>query len=101
LEVKPTKLVKGRGLEKLLAKSNFRALGINHFESKNSLPHIEEIDDQMPTTQIEDKFSSASWYKNIVSYLLTLQCPVNMTPSKERNLKLQAIKYCIINVKLH
>jgi hypothetical protein len=29
LELKPTKLVKGKGLEKLLAESNFRALGIN------------------------------------------------------------------------
>jgi hypothetical protein len=55
LEVKPTKLVKGQGLEKLLAESNFRALGINHFESKNSLPQIEEIDDQMPTTHIDEK----------------------------------------------
>jgi hypothetical protein len=101
LEVKPTKLVKGQGLEKLLAESNFRALGINHFESENSLPHIEEIDDQMPTIQIDDKFSSSSWYNNIVSYLLTLQCPTDMTPSKERTLKLQAIKYCIINAKLY
>jgi hypothetical protein len=33
LEVKPTKLVKGKGMEKLLAESNFRALGINHLES--------------------------------------------------------------------
>jgi hypothetical protein len=32
LEVKPTKLVKGQGMAKLLAESNFRALGINHLE---------------------------------------------------------------------
>jgi hypothetical protein len=88
LEVKPTKLVKGQGLEKLLVESNLRSLGINHFYSENSLPHIEEIDDQMPTIQIDDKFSSSSWYNNIVSYLLTLQCPADMTPSKERTLKL-------------
>ena len=29
LEIKPTKLVKGQGLTKLLAESNCRALGIN------------------------------------------------------------------------
>jgi hypothetical protein len=40
LEVKPTKLVKGQGLEKLIAGSNFKALGIHHFESGNSLPYI-------------------------------------------------------------
>jgi hypothetical protein len=41
LEIKPTKLVKGKSLEKLLAESNLRALGINHFESQNPLPNIE------------------------------------------------------------
>lgn len=29
LDIKPTKLVKGQGLEKMLTKSNFQALGIN------------------------------------------------------------------------
>jgi hypothetical protein len=33
LEVKPNKLVKGQGLAKLLAESNFRALGINHLQA--------------------------------------------------------------------
>jgi hypothetical protein len=88
-------------LKKLLVESNFIALGINHFESESSLPYIEEIDDQMPTTQIHDKFSSFPWYNNIVSYLLTLQCPADMTPSKKRTLKLQVIKYCINNDKLY
>jgi hypothetical protein len=37
LEVKPTKLVKGQGLAKLLVESNFRALGINHLESHGYL----------------------------------------------------------------
>ena len=29
LEIKPTKLIKGQGLEKLMAQSNLRALDIN------------------------------------------------------------------------
>jgi hypothetical protein len=97
LEVKPTEFVKGRGPEKLLAESNLRSLGINHFYSEDSLPHIEEIIDQRPTIQIGDNFSSSSWYKSIVSYLLTLQCSVDMNPSKERTLKLLVMKYCIVN----
>jgi hypothetical protein len=60
LEVKPTKLVKGQGLERLLEESNFRDLGITHFESHDSLRDIEEIDDQAPIIQIDDKFSSSS-----------------------------------------
>jgi hypothetical protein len=59
LEIKPTKLVKGQGLAKLLAESNFRALGINHLESYGYIPDIEELDDQTPTVHIEDKFSSS------------------------------------------
>jgi hypothetical protein len=101
LEVKPTKLVKGQGLARLLAESNFRALGINNFESRDSLLDIENIDDQAPITQIEDKFSSSSWYNDIVTYLLTLQSPNDMTPSKARTLKLHEIKYCNIDDKLY
>jgi hypothetical protein len=33
LEVKPTKLVKFQGLDKLLAESNFRALEIKHLQA--------------------------------------------------------------------
>jgi len=40
LEVKLTKLVKGQGLAKLLAESNFRELGINHLESHGHIPYI-------------------------------------------------------------
>jgi hypothetical protein len=101
IEVKPTKLVKGQGLARMLVESNFRALGINNLGSHDSLLDIKEIDDQEPMIQIEDKFSSSTWYHDIVTYLLTLQCPNNMTPPKARTLKLHAIKYCIIDGKLY
>jgi hypothetical protein len=96
LEVKPTKPMKGQGLERLLAESNFRALGINNFESHDSLLNIEEIHDQAPIIHIEEKFSSSSWYIDIITYLLTLQCPSDMITSKSRTLKLHEIKYFII-----
>jgi hypothetical protein len=80
----------------LLAKSNFRALRINHLESHGYILDIEELDDQIPIVQIEDKFSSSTWYRGIFSYLLTLQCMSDMTPFKARMLKLHAIKYYII-----
>jgi hypothetical protein len=41
LEVKPSKHVKGQGLAKILAESNFRALRINHLQSYEDLPDIE------------------------------------------------------------
>jgi hypothetical protein len=73
LEVKLTKLVKGQGLTNLLEESNFKAIRINHLESRRYIPDIEELDDQTTTIQIKDKFSSSAWYRNIVSYLLSLQ----------------------------
>jgi hypothetical protein len=101
LEFKPTKLVKGQGLARLLAESNLRSLEINNFESHDSLLDIEEIDDQAPIIHIEDKFSSSYWYNDIVTYILTLQCPNEMTPYRARTLKLHAIKHCNIDGKLY
>lgn len=43
------------------------------------------------------KISKSSWYKVIVYFLQNLQCPPELDKSKSRDLKLKAIKYCIIN----
>jgi hypothetical protein len=88
-------------LEKLLAESKFRALGIYHLESHKHFLNIEDIDDQPPIRQIQEIISSSVWYGDIVSYLMTLQFPKYMTPSKERTLKLHAVKYCIIDSQLY
>ena len=72
LEVKLTKLVKGQGIAKILAESNFRELGINHLQAYEEIPDIKEFDVETLETQIQEKFSSSAWYSEIVSYLLTL-----------------------------
>jgi hypothetical protein len=95
LDVKLTKLVKGQGLAKPLAESNFRALGMNNLQGYEGCGDVNEIDDQIATTRIEEKFSLSYWYKNIVSYLLTMKCPSDLSPAKARTLKLHAMKYCI------
>jgi hypothetical protein len=95
LEVKPTKLVKGQGLAKLLAESNFRALGINNSQEEKEWVDVNELEDQIAENRIEEKFASSNWYKDIVTYLLTLKCPTELSPSKARMLKLHAVKYCI------
>jgi hypothetical protein len=101
LEVKPTKLVKGQGLARLLAESNFRALGINSAQEEEGWIDMNEIDDQIIENKIEDKFISSDWYKDIVTYLLTLKCPDDLSPSKARTLKLHAVKYCIFEKKIY
>jgi hypothetical protein len=70
--VKLTKLFKGQGLAKLLAKLNSRVLGINNLGSHKSQMDIEEIYDQAPIVQIEDNLSTSTWYHDIVTYLLNL-----------------------------
>jgi hypothetical protein len=47
LEIKPKKLVKGQGLAKLLAESNFRALGINKSQGEEEWVDVNELEDQI------------------------------------------------------
>ena len=99
LDVKPTKLVKGLGLAKLLTESNFQALGIN------LLAHVEEADGETRDNQskiaIKYKFLCSEWYKDIVHYLCFLSCPPLINRAKYRALKLKAQPYVIIEAKLY
>jgi hypothetical protein len=103
LEIKPTKLIKGQGLEKLLVESNCRVLGVNQITdiTKHPSAENEETNLQQPLVKIHDKFSSSPWYKNIVFYLQNLECPSDFSQAKARSLKLQAIKYCIMNENIY
>jgi len=96
LEVKPTKLIKGQGLAKLLAESNLRALDINCLQEEDGDTHLPEPDDQTDPTKIDEKFVSSGWYKDIMFYLLNLKCPTELSPAKCKTLKLHAVKYCIV-----
>jgi hypothetical protein len=89
LEIKPTKLVKGQGLEKLMAQSNFDLLGIN-FIADFSV-------DAEPTPQVSQKFLSSPWYSDIIYILQNLQAPPELSKTKAIFLKLKATKFCIID----
>jgi hypothetical protein len=64
LEVKPTKLVKGQGLAKLMAETNFQALEINNLQEYEGDVDIDAFDDQIYATKIEERFASSSCYKD-------------------------------------
>ena len=89
IEIKPTKLIKGQGLAKLMAESNCHALDINF---------IAQVDDQeeMVTPEISESFSDSPWYADILFVLLNLQSPPRLTRTKAIFLKLKAMKFCII-----
>jgi hypothetical protein len=101
LEIKPTKLIKGKSLAKLLAESNLRALDVNCLRGEDEDTYLQEIDGQTYPNKFEEKFMTSGWYKDIVFYLLNLKCPDGLTPAKYRTLKLHAVKYCISDNQLY
>jgi hypothetical protein len=81
--------------------SNFRVIGINCLQEGDEDMNLNELKEQMSPNKIEEKFISSGWYRYIVSYLLTLKCPNELSPSKTRTLKLHAVKYCIVKSRLY
>jgi hypothetical protein len=65
--IKPTKLIKGQGLEKNLAEENFELLGVNfisiNVEDAQSKILVERYNHDQP---ISSHLSSCEWYKSIV-----------------------------------
>ena len=94
LEIKPTKLIKGQGLAKIMAESKFQALDINMF---NALDEQEEFS----TPIIEDHFLNSSWYANILYVLLNINVPPGLSKTKARFLMLKAISYYILDKCLY
>jgi hypothetical protein len=98
LEIKPTKLIKGQGLAKLLAESNCNSLGVNfiHIFSGNQQT---ELSDSGP--QDNPPLEECAWYKNIIYFLQELKPPDGMGKRKARALKLKEIRYCLIDQVLY
>ena len=90
IEIKPTKLIKGQGLARLMDKSNCNALDINF---------IAQVDDQeeMATPSISESFSDSPWYTDIIFVLQNLQAPPGLSRTKARFLKLKAVRFCILD----
>ena len=63
IEIRPTKLVKGQGLAKLMDQSNYEALGVNFFEPcADTIAQVEE-------GQVHPDFLASPWYRDIVHVL--------------------------------
>ena len=77
MEIRPTKLIKGQGLAKMLTESNEKALGmvnqINNEEWHPNLLKLEQVD----------------WYTDIIFYLKNLTCPRYLVGHKKRALRLK------------
>jgi ribonuclease HI len=102
IEVKPTKLVKGQGLAKLLAEENRKLLDINFIAeiSENSQADL-AADGQHDSQQVAGHLSTCEWYAGIIHFLQKLEVPPELSLTQARALKLRAIKFCIYNNLLY
>jgi hypothetical protein len=83
LEIKPTKLVKGQGLAKMLTKGNKKALGmICHNNNQEFPPNLLKLE------QVER-------YEDIIFYLGNLTCPSHLVGHKKRALRLKSSNYVL------
>jgi hypothetical protein len=83
LEIKPTKLIKGQGLAKMLTKGNEKALGIVcQNDNKEFPPNLLKLE------QVE-------WYADIILYLKNLTSPSHLVGHKKRALRLKSSKYVL------
>jgi hypothetical protein len=92
LEIKPTKLVKGQGLARLLVESNYKALGVNFINSYSENRQV-QLSDEDP--QVTPPLVGCTWYKDIIFFLQKLQPPDGMEKSKVRALNIKSSKYCL------
>eukprot|EP00253_Pinus_taeda_P014837 PITA_14837 len=95
VEIKPTKLVKGQGLAKLMAESNLHTLDINLIAA------MSDENEEGSSIQVSEIFALSPWCSDIIYVLKNLSPPPGMTRNKARTLKLKAPKFCILNSALY
>lgn len=78
LDIRPTKLVKGQGLAKMLVEGNEKTLNVN------------------VVSNVLDNLEKHEWYMDIIYYLKKFTCPIHLLDHKRRALRLKVSKYCII-----
>eukprot|EP00253_Pinus_taeda_P014123 PITA_14123 len=97
IELKPTKLVRGQGLARLLAEENCRKLDINLIGTilENGQTKEEETTEPGKNQSLAENLASCDWYATIAQFLLKLEIPPGLSSSQVKTVKLKATKYCI------
>jgi len=98
LEIRPTKLIKGQGLAKLLAEANCKALGVDFINacSENQQNQLSDV-----SPQTEPMLARCPWYKDVIYFLQELRPPDGLQRNKARALKLKAVRYCLVDQILY
>ena len=84
--MKPTKSVKGQGLDRLLAESNCKELGVNFM---NANYENQQTDIPSSNSHISPKLIECSCCKDLIHFLKTLKPPTGLEKTNVRDLKLK------------
>ena len=93
MEIKPKKLIKGKGLAKMMTDSHCDSLQLIFLASQSN-----QLDTEV---QVGLDFSVSPWYADIVYVLHNLQPPVGLSKTRARSVKLKDEKLCIIYQHLY
>jgi hypothetical protein len=69
LEIKPTKLLKGQGLTKIMAESNCKSLDTNSLSTNIMATKQEEDETQESSSKVSPNFVRFVWYRDVIFYL--------------------------------
>jgi hypothetical protein len=86
LEIRPTKLVKGQGLAKILVETNGKSLGVNFINacSENQQGELSDT-----SSQAYPPLAECAWYMDIIFFLQKLHPPDGMEKRKVRDLNIR------------
>eukprot|EP00253_Pinus_taeda_P021216 PITA_21216 len=83
IEVKPTKLIKGQGLAKLMAEENYSLLDINSMGLNLYYEQAEgATEEQKKDQSLAENLVTCEWYYNIVHFLQKLKVPPRLSSSQ-------------------
>eukprot|EP00253_Pinus_taeda_P011163 PITA_11163 len=96
IEVKPTKLVKGQGLAKLMAEENWSLLDINSMALNSDYEQAEgATKEQKQDQSLVENLVTCELYYNIFHFLQKLEVPLELSSSQARAIKLISTKFYI------
>ncbi|XP_057862524.1 uncharacterized protein LOC131070880 [Cryptomeria japonica] len=86
LEIRPTKLVRGRGLCQLIAEGILEEQELDDFEDLSKVLFVNTIDE---------------WYSNIAFFLTYGECPQHLSLKEKRSIKLKAANFVLWDTGLY
>jgi hypothetical protein len=98
LEIKPTKLFKGKGLAKLLVESNRKALEVSFI---NDCSGNQQAESPSKSSRGGLSLAECTWYRDILYFLQESKSLNGMGKIKARALNLKAVRYFLIDQLLH